>query len=95
MGIEEGVRLYKRDAVRKVGEKFNKVKLGAPTESVVVLESSLRGRLHVEIFLLFIFGGENIYTFDQGCVIRRFRIIRHIVMNAYFTVLNKLGRIIR
>ena len=35
------------------------------------------------------------YSVMQGCVIRRIRIIRHIVFNAYFTVLNKSGRIIR
>ena len=31
--------------------------------------------------------------YNQGCVIRRIRIIRCIVFNAYFTVLNKSGRI--
>ena len=31
----------------------------------------------------------------QGCVIRCIHIIRRITFNAYFTVLNKLGRIIR
>jgi hypothetical protein len=34
-------------------------------------------------------------TYNQGCVIRRIRIMRRIVFNAYFTVLNKSGRIIR
>jgi hypothetical protein len=31
----------------------------------------------------------------QGWVVRRICIIRRMVFNAYFTVLNKLGRIIR
>jgi hypothetical protein len=37
----------------------------------------------------------NNYCLLQGWVIRRIRIIRRIVFNVYFTVLNKLGRIIR
>ena len=32
---------------------------------------------------------------EQGWVVQRIRIIRRIVFNAYFTVLNKSGRIIR
>jgi len=32
---------------------------------------------------------------NQGCVIRRIPIIRRILINAFFTVLIKLGRIIR
>ena len=35
------------------------------------------------------------HTMYQGCVTRRIRIIRRIVINAYFTVLNKSGHIIR
>ena len=40
------------------------------------------------------FGTINMAKY-QGCVVRRIRIIRRIVFNAYFTILNKSGCIIR
>ena len=41
------------------------------------------------------FGQVSRYQWNQGCVIQRIHLILRIVSNAYFTVLNKSGHIIR